>query len=102
MPIADFDDKFLIGYGSDLAAVTWDERSDRVSKLKMIENVDPNGRNVISDGKISPTGILFVGAYCNCNCNCTTACVRNQVRYNKAIKAIAIAIYYLRRVQLIQ
>lgn len=64
IPIEDFENKFMIGYGSDLAAVTWDGQSDQVSKLVIVENVETMSDNRISDGKISPQGILFVGINC--------------------------------------
>lgn len=61
IPIDDFEDKFLIGYGADLAAISWNELSDRTSTPKIIENVDSTPGNTVTDAKISPGGILFVG-----------------------------------------
>ncbi|XP_065210543.1 regucalcin-like [Planococcus citri] len=60
IPLGDFDDKYLLGYGCDLVAVTWDGHSNQISKLVKVEVVETN-ENRISDGKISPSGVLFVG-----------------------------------------
>lgn len=66
IPIVDFDDKFLVGYGSDIAAITWNGVSNNVSELKILESTKTNpGR--ISDGTISPSGVLFVGTCCRIN-----------------------------------
>lgn len=62
IPIEDFNDKFLVGSGNVLGAITWDEKSNKISNFKKIELIDEvvNG-NRISSGKISPDGVLFVG-----------------------------------------
>lgn len=63
IPIDDFDDKFLIGYGTDLAAISWDEVSGRTSTPKIIEKVELAPGNTVTDAKISPGGVLFVGIF---------------------------------------
>lgn len=63
LPIDDFNDKFLIGYGANLAAITWDEVSGRTSTPQIIENVESAPGNMVTDAKISPGGVLFVGIF---------------------------------------
>lgn len=66
IPIDDFNDKFLVGCGNVLGAVTWDEKSSNISNFKKIEVINENApNNRINVGKVSPNGILFVGNKCS-------------------------------------
>lgn len=64
IPIRGEKDKFLISIGRELAIVTWDGESEKVSNIQKLFEVDnePNTiDNRFNDGKCDPSGRLWAG-----------------------------------------
>ncbi|KAJ8918476.1 hypothetical protein NQ315_008173 [Exocentrus adspersus] len=61
IPVKGSDDQFVISYGRELALISWDGKSDRVTILKKLAEVDEGTVNVFNDGKCDPTGRLWTG-----------------------------------------
>lgn len=64
IPVRGQKDKFLISIGRELAVVTWDGESDKVSKVEKLYEVDNTPEtldNRINDGKCDSTGRLWAG-----------------------------------------
>lgn len=64
IPVQGEKDKFLISIGRELAVVTWDGQSEKVSNVRKLYEVD-NDPNIIdnrfNDGKCDPSGRLWAG-----------------------------------------
>lgn len=62
IPIRDSVDQFIISYGADLVFITWDGNSNKISSS---QPWIPIGDNVYraNEGKVSPSGSLFVGGH---------------------------------------
>ncbi|KAG5883046.1 hypothetical protein JTB14_010435 [Gonioctena quinquepunctata] len=64
VPVEGENDKFLISIGRDLAVVTWDGESEKVSNIDKIYEVDSTpevSSNRFNDGKCDPSGRLWAG-----------------------------------------
>ncbi|XP_023312824.1 regucalcin-like [Anoplophora glabripennis] len=64
IPVRGEKDKFLISIGRELAIVTWDGESEKVSNVRKLFEVDndPNTiDNRFNDGKCDPSGRLWAG-----------------------------------------
>lgn len=76
IPVKGEKDKFLISIGREIAIVTWDGESERVSKIEKVYEVDntpDTSDNRFNDGKCDSSGRLWAGKsdyisyikYCN-------------------------------------
>jgi len=62
VPVKGDNGKFVIGYGGQLAVVSWDGVAEQVSDLQVVATIDARANNRINDGKVSPSGILYAGS----------------------------------------
>lgn len=64
IPIINTTDKFIVSYGDRLAVITWDGESRKVSRKQEVAYIDDKS-NVYraNEGKVSPSGSLFVGTH---------------------------------------
>lgn len=75
IPVKGQKNKFLISIGREIAIVTWDGESERVSKIEKVYEVDDTpdtSDNRFNDGKCDSSGRLWAGKslykyikYCN-------------------------------------
>lgn len=61
VPVKGKRDQFVISIERELSIVTWDGRSEKVSKIEKIAEVDQGTENRINDGKCDPSGRLWCG-----------------------------------------
>ncbi|KAI4465948.1 regucalcin [Holotrichia oblita] len=65
IPIEDKENKFLIGYGNELAILSWDGVSNKIEGLETVvalQNTDDKN-HVFNDGKADPWGRIWAGIY---------------------------------------
>lgn len=65
IPVENSSDKFVATVGKKVVVVTWDGESPKPSKIETIAEVDnEKGKetNQFNDGKVDPTGTLWVGS----------------------------------------
>jgi len=61
LPVEGTKDKFVIGMGGDLAIITWDCKSPKVTEIEKYITLEPTPDVRINDGKTSPSGVIFAG-----------------------------------------
>ncbi|XP_012255921.2 regucalcin-like [Athalia rosae] len=61
IPVADTNNKFVIGYRNELAILTWDGISPDPTNVEVLVGVEPGTTNRFNDGKADPRGRLWAG-----------------------------------------
>lgn len=61
IPVRGKRDQYVITLDNEVAIITWDGRSEKVSKVETIAKVDEGKNNRINDAKCDPKGRLFFG-----------------------------------------
>lgn len=58
IPIRRTSDKFLVGFGNQIARISWDGSANRVEDFQVMFTL---GHQNLSYGKVTPGGVLLVG-----------------------------------------
>lgn len=77
----------MVSVGADLTIVTWDGESENIDKIEKITKLNDNPVNSLNDGKVDPSGRLWIGTMQNPKKNVVFEMLGEFYSYEKGGKA---------------